>query len=479
MWRTHLNNFILKFKDVAVQPSHPDDSPVKRAVGFAGIDQALPLLDSGVLAPNPRAAKRNNVVKGILASLNEDPQLFRYKSKGLLISSHAVEPLERKRFRVDLSKPFVDGTLDGGHNLLAIGLHLLSAVMVDDGGAPSREWKRIADWEQFDAAWAEYKDQVEELVRSDAFPIDIAIELIFPSGNDADTMEAFDDAAFVISQARNTNTQVADEAFQNKLGFYEPLRANLPKELARRIEWKPGMVEDRDAKPIKVRDVIALAWIPLNVASEHKLLPLDISVSPQNIYRNKGECSEKFGELMRHDAVTEAKGGRAGAERVLINPAVESALQIAAELPRLMDDIYEAFPTLYNENGKRNFGRRKVVKMYAPDRIKELRKAGRSADDYTATKPQTPFFGESTPRMVHKYPEAFIYPILTALAALMKVEGGKVVWAVDNPRKSVMDKLAKIAPLYDGQLEAYQWDPQKIAKAASSHSQMRMFFEIM
>lgn len=474
-----MQNFIIKFKDVSVQPSGEDRAPVRRAVGFVGIDQIIPLLSSSVLAPNPRAAKRNDVVEGILASLQQNAELFRFKSKGLLISSHRVEELERKRFRVEISKPFVDGALDGGHNLLALGLHLLSSVMIDDDGAPTAEWKRIRNWESFDEAWKKYGRDASELASGGTFDVDVAVELLFPSATDSDTMAAFDDASFLISQARNANTEVSDEAFHNKLGFYEVLQDALAESLSRRIEWKPGVVEEHGAKPIKVRDVIALAWIPLNVANEHKLLPMDISVTPQNIYRNKGECSQKFGDLMMHPKVTQPIGGKAGGKRQLINDAVESSLRIAADLPRIMDDIYEAFPTLFNENGKRNFGRRKIVQMYNPKKIRELKAANRSIDGYTATKPTTPFFGESTPRMEHKYPDAFIYPIVTAVSAFMSVRNGKVEWAVDNPRQAILKKLEVVAPLAEIVLESGEWDPQKVAKAAASHSTMKKFMEVM
>ncbi len=35
------------------------------------------------------------------------------------------------------------------------------------------------------------------------------------------------------------------------------------------------------------------AWIPLNALNEAGAMPKNISVSPQNTYRNKGECSLK------------------------------------------------------------------------------------------------------------------------------------------------------------------------------------------
>ena len=107
-----MSSFILKFSDVAIQPNNCGN--VRRAVGFVNVKNLLNLLDSKMLAPNPRSAKRNAVVEGILGTLNDNPELFRFKSKGLLVSSHKVEELQRKRFRLNISKDFVDGVLDGG-----------------------------------------------------------------------------------------------------------------------------------------------------------------------------------------------------------------------------------------------------------------------------------------------------------------------------------------------------------------------------
>jgi hypothetical protein len=117
--------------------------------------------------------------------------------------------------------------------------------------------------------------------------------------------------------------------------------------------------------------------------------------------------------------------------------------------------------------------------MYNPQKILDLKAAGKSIEGYTATKPTTPFFGRHTPRMVHKYPDAYIYPFVTALSAFMRVRDRRIVWAASDPRQAVLAKLDKVAPLFKGQLDAYGWDPQKVAKADSSHAQMRTFYEVM
>ncbi len=465
------SSFILKFTDAAIQPSAEKNGSVKRAVGFVNIAQTLPLLDIKALAPNPRSAKRNAIIEGILGTLNDNPDLFRFKSKGLLISSHNVEELQRNRFRVEFSKEFVDGVLDGGHNLFAIGLFVLSQIL------EHKEVRRVRTWDQLDQVWKRHREQIEGL-EFDSEHL-VAVELIYPPSGDEDVQDAFDQAAFDISQARNANTQVQTEAFQNKLGFYDVLKEALPKELSERVEWKPGVVEAIDAKPISVRDIVALAWIPLNLANENHLLPVEISVLPQNIYRNKGECSDKFNTLMLHDSVTQPIGGQAGQARQLKHRAIESCLRITADLPRLADLIYEKFPTLYNSGGVYRFGRRNVVKMYDPERYASLKADGKDVTGYTTARPVTPYFQRSAKHLIHKYPEALIIPFVTGLSALMKIENGEVVWATDDIDEVVVEKLAKAAPLFDGQLDAYDWDPQRLAKSSSSHKQAASYYRVL
>jgi hypothetical protein len=464
-----MSSFILKFTHVSVQPSG-DESSIRRAVGFVNLNQLLPILDSRALAPNPRSAKRNPIIESILGSLNDKPALFRFMSKGLLISSHKVEELQRNRFRVLFEKEFVDGVLDGGHNLFAIGLFVLSQILDE------KEIKRIKSWEQLDQAWAANRKEVETL-EFDSEDL-ISVELLYPGSNDEAAQDEFDRAAFEISQARNANTEVSNEAFQNKLGFYDVLKESLPSELSRRVEWKPGVVEEPDAKPISPRDIVALAWIPLNLANENDLLPVKVSVLPQNIYRNKGECSDKFDALMKNKEVTEPIGGQAGQARQLKNATVESCLLITSDLPRLYDLIYENFPRLYNGKTRR-FGARNVVKMYDPERVKELRAEGKDASSYTSIRPVTPFFQRSSKDLKWKYPDALIIPFVTGLVALMKVEDDRIVWAHDDIDTVVLEKLKKAAPLFEGQLEAYAWDSQRLAKSPSSHMQAASYYTVL
>jgi hypothetical protein len=61
----------------------------------------------------------------------------------------------------------------------------------------------------------------------------------------------------------------------------------------------------------------------------------------------------------------------------------------------------------------------------------------------------------------------------------MKVEDGQVVWATEDIDKTVLEKLEKAAPLFDGQLDAYDWDPQRLAKSPSSHKQAASYYRVL
>lgn len=193
---------------------------------------------------------------------------------------------------------------------------------------------------------------------------------------------------------------------------------------------------------------------------------------------NKQECSDKFDALMKLDEVTEPIGGQAGQARQLKHATVESCLQIAGDLPRLYDLIYENFPRFYND-GTHRFGRRNVVKMYSPEKVKDLKTEGKDASAYTSIRPVTPFFQRTSKDMKWKYPDAFIIPFVTGLSALMKIEDNKVVWAHENIDSVVLEQLEKAAPLFEGQLDAYDWDSQRLAKSPSSHKQAASYYRVL
>ena len=135
---------VIRFALVAEQPSSRDEerlshissensiAGIKRYTGFIRGRDLYPLFDHASLEANPRAAKAGNVTDDILISLERTPELFPFKSKGILLGTSNYEALQRNRFELRFDDPASEGILDGGHNMLAIGIYMLSEIL-DDG----------------------------------------------------------------------------------------------------------------------------------------------------------------------------------------------------------------------------------------------------------------------------------------------------------------------------------------------------------
>jgi hypothetical protein len=334
--------------------------------------------------------------------------------------------------------------------MLAIGIHMLSAVLDKPAIA------RISLWEDMRELWEENRGELEAV--RERFDFLVPVELIVPSDvDDEGVVNQFEMSVLDICAARNNNAQLTQETKSNKMGFYDRIRERLDPAIAERVEWKSNEWESSEAKPIKVRDLLALAWIPLNKANEEKLLPLDISVTPQNIYRNKGECSKQFDRLMGHSEVSEP---RDGSVHKLTNRTVASCFDLLADLPKLYDMIYADFPDAYNANGYR-FGAKDIVKIYDPPR----REAAKDKSGFVVSQPTTHYTHE---KAAYRYPDGLIMPLVYGLKGLMTVEDGKVVWATD-PFKFLNKYLKDIAGAYRLVLDMARFDPQKLAKNQASH----------
>ncbi len=453
---------IVRFALVAEQPNSRDEerlssvstensiAGIKRYTGFVRGRDLFALFDHVSLEANPRAAKTGTVTRAILESLNETPELFPFKSKGILIGTSTYEVLQRNRFDLNFEDPDSEGILDGGHNMLAIGIHMLSAV------ADEKEISRVSLWEDMKDLWDEHRKELERV--KEQFDFLVPVELLVPSDpEDLRAVQQFEMSVLDICAARNNNAQLTQETKSNKLGFYTEIRDRLDPAIASRVEWKSNEWESSEARPIKVRDLLALAWIPLNKANQAGLLPLDISVAPQNIYRNKGECSKQFDKLMLDPGVSEPCEGPV---HLLTNDVVASCFDILADLPFLYDKIYADFPDAYNSNNYR-FGSNPIVKLYDPIR----RQSAKDKSAYVATQPKTHYL--NTP-VNYRYPDGLIMPLVYGLQGLMEIAHDRVVWATD-PNVFLDRYLQDIAGAYRLVLDMARFDPQKLSKNQASH----------
>jgi len=433
------SSVIIRFDTVAEQPA----DAVQRIIGFVRARELLHLFDAADLDANPRSAKAGPVTDDILDSIVETPDIFVFKTKGILVGASCYEKLQRNRYRLTFENTKIEGILDGGHNALAIGTHILMKALGENSVK-----RKIRRWPDFKELWNESRQEIESLRRikedddgydEGALDFLVPVEILVPSDLESDdAMEKFNNSLLSICSARNNNVQLTLETKANKKGFYEDLRAALPEKISSRVEWKTN-----DGGEIKARDLIALAWIPLS-AMDLEYIP---HIAPQNIYRNKGECAKLFDELMSDDRVSEPTDGEY--TRAVHNDAVRSALKMAGQLPALYDLIYKDFPYAYND-GEGRFGKITVVKM-----AEKMR-----------TQPTSYFLNEEVD---YSYPDGLIMPLVYGLKALMKVdEDGNIAWT-QNPAKFLNKHLRPIVRKYRIILDAYRFDPQKVGKNEGSY----------
>lgn len=433
----HPHSVIIRFNQVSEQSS----GAVMRVTGFVKARDLIPLLDSADLEANPRSAKSGPVTDDIRESIEETPDIFVFKTKGILVGSSNCVRLQRSRYQLTFENTKIEGILDGGHNTLAIGTHILIKATGDESLR-----RKIRRWPDFKEAWADFRDEVTEFQKrkildgeDDLLGFLVPVEILVPSDpDDQELLDEFNNSLLSICSARNNNVQLTLETKANKKGFYEILQNCLPPEICERVEWKTN-----DGGSIKVRDLIALSWIPISVL-DLEFIP---KIPPQNIYRNKGECAKLFDELMSDDRVSSPTAGEY--TREINNDSIISAMQVAAEIPELYDKIYQDFPYAYNSNDGK-FGKISIVKMAS-----EMR-----------TKPTTYFTNEP---VEYGYPDGLILPLVYGLKSLMDIdEDGKITW-VRDPYAFLDNHLVSIVRKYRVILDAFRFDPQKIGKNEGSY----------
>ena len=420
-----------------------DKYGLRRIEGTATADSLVRLIDIADLDANPREAKAGDVTDDIQESLEKTPQLFPFKSKGLLLACGACVARERNRYELSFEDGDIEGVLDGGHNLLAIALFILRTALGDDGDSVLRKVKR---WEHLPPIWQQYKDKVEDA--KSALTFLTPVEIIYPQDGLLGRDE-FQNAVLDVARARNNNAQLTEETKANKAGFYEAIKESIDPALVQEIEWKTN-----DGGRIKVRDLVALAWIALSKLDDD--LPGLREISDVSIYNSKGACITAFNKLMESDRVTQQVKGDI---RSLTHPGVRSALALLRDLPRLFDQIYDEFPEAYNAVSP-GFGRIGSVYVFDPAKAKVR------DPKYLAKPPKTKFYKRECK---YDFPDGFIMPLAWALRELIKNEAGLLSWDVASPDKFLERHLKDIMRVYLSVIQLATYDPQRIGKSGPSY----------
>jgi hypothetical protein len=281
------------------------------------------------------------VPKAIRTGIHDNPELFVFLNRGIVLSVESVSFDNRtSQMTLGLQNPNLHGLLDGGHT---------------------------------------YKILLEERDELDQ-PQYVKIELL----------EGFkQDEIPTLVQARNTSNQVRDQSLMNLQGEFEKLKKALADQpYAKLVAYKEyELLDDESAKPIDVREVIAILTC-------FDCTNFNARVHPINAYRSKVACLDHFGA---HSA------------------DYDKLYPLAPDFLELYDSVQLYLPDLYNKvRGKSGevaggkFGKLTGVTTYTGARRDHLL-----------------FINEESKYSV---PAGFVYPVLAAFRALLEEKNGRYVW---------------------------------------------------
>ena len=435
------NNVIIKLNHKFENQESLEGKKIRKIVSSITPLDFIRLLKNADNKVNPRTATVNPVVRSIEETLTVSPDLYFFKTKGLLISTQSCETLDRNRLKLTFNDSQTEGVMDGGHNAFAIGRFIYKKLY---GECRFKEWKELkAFWDNEDN-YADLEKRYREYPSPEEFKFSIPIEIITPSDKTEEALTDFYDNIADICSARNSNVQLTDAAKSNQRGCYDYLKDIMPSNF--QVIWKNG-----EAGLTKVEDITALACIPLT-----KLVSLNYftergieigSLSKVSVYSQKSKCVKFFGTVMMNKEISKTEKGK----YVLQNTTVKSALDLLVDIMRFCDKMYYYFPLLYNYNGG-SFGRIKGAVLQ---------------------KPKTTYSGPFNSFSKHsdyKYAYGFFYPIICGLTELMELEDGVLRWKL-NPLYIDFedDKIKGVFTQYMNLVRLLDYNPNKVGKDNSTY----------
>ena len=446
---------------------------IQRITGFIKVRGLIDIITNLDLDANPRNAKKSPVTKEIIETIRETPELYPFKSKGILIGASECVELERNRYSLSFQNLKLEGILDGGHNTLAIALYLLDeSILLSDNpkfiAEKQKELNRVKTWDEMKKFWEKMSRPVSNLKQKESNALDalVPVELLVPDGNSEENIHDFLTSILLICAARNNNVQLKDETLANQDGVFDSLKEILERQMPDvydKVSWKTNQLGDID-----IRFLISLVWIPLGVALKH----LDgkgtlTSIKPlpgTTAYSSKSEAVKRYRELIKakdtsaKDISEKVTGGDKNTW-VVRNSYIKSALEMVPTVLKVYDYVYENFQDAYNKNDGK-FGRIEAVKNESKQRRNFI----------------TPFSRkniEGPEKMVP--PAGYMMPVVYGLRELVKVdeESETLSWAVD-PMKffGEISNLTKIVGSFMGNMRDVGFDPQRVGKGDSPYSQV-------
>lgn len=419
----------------------------KRVFGLVPIRQLVRLINVVDLDSNPRNSRAGSITQDIMQSLERYPETFPLMSKGILISTMNFRCLERNRFQLRFEDKTIEGVLDGGHNLLAVGLYVLgealaAASIKSPVGAriTFAEFKKLFQ-QNFEAIDA-YLQDAKNNARLDHF---VPVELVIPASESDVDLLAFRDNLPLIQQARNNNAQLKDQTLADHAGIFEELKLAISPDLRSVIEWKTN-----DGGRIDVRELIALSWIPLSELDFDVFDPSGKRVAPPSatqLYSAKATVLNRFVDYMEADSVGHTPVGE---KYELKNDLVRSAIKMTASLPNLFEVVSDFISKIFDNADSR-------MKFEDLDVVVAANKRGNAKHK----------FSENPTEIA--VPDGFVWPLITGFRALVeRDDDGSPYWGND-PVVFLHDHWRELSESLFTVLESGQFDPQKVGKSKLSY----------
>lgn len=421
-----------------------NEAPLRRIRGEVAMRGLIDLITNEELQANPRHSKRSNITKDIEETLQTNPVMMRYYSKGLLIGASEVILRDRHRYQIEFVDPYREGILDGGHNALAIGITLLQEAGIDE-----KEIKKIKVWNDLKECWMKHLADVEKLKQAESTPtLDalVPVEILTSvESKDGEVDPAlFKELILGICANRNQNAQLAAESMANQSGIFDFLKAALPQEIVNAVAWRTN-----DKGRVDPRALVALTWVTLSkvpTLEKYGVQP----VAGTGAYSGKAEALNRFTKLMEAEGAAEKT--KDGNSFVVIDPYLASAFDLVPDVLKCYDLFYREYRGAYNANNG-TFGRINAVKKVSKGK------------NYTM------FSNELVDGDVP--PLGFLMPVVFSLQSLIKVnkDEKKLEW-LTSPYEFFSNKnnLNAVVGAVKPIIEMAGWDPQRVGKGSASYN---------
>ena len=443
------NNFdiILKFDEAVVQ----EIGSFQRIYGLVKIRQLVKLIEVIDLDSNPRNSRAGSITSDIMESIERYPELFPLMTKGILISAMNFNRAERDRYQLRFEDRTIEGVLDGGHNLLAVGLYVLGEAL-SDAQVSEKVGSRVI-FSEFKELFREYFSEIEGFLidpkNNSMLDRFVPVELVLPlSDSEADQL-AFKDSLPLIQQARNNNAQLKKQTLADHAGIFEELKKNLDPKLRDLVEWKSN-----DGGVVDVRDLIALAWVVLPELDFDVKDKSDKRIAPPQVtqlYSSKATVLNRYVEFMEAPAVGHYPPGD---DYELKNDHVKNAHKAIVKLPSVYEQVCELAERMFDHSGGSRTSFAKLSVVEAANR--------RGGATHKFSKTPAPL----------AVPDGFVWPVVQGVRALLERDGeGHLRWGAD-PVLFLHDHWEELADAFFTIIEAGQYDPQKVGKAKMSYELM-------